>query len=165
MTTKEKNRGFTLPILEWITLVSCAVVALSLLYLVAARYWLNLPDGGMHTLALIAAMWLYMTGALLASRSREHLSIEILAHQLSSPRALAIHRLVVSILVLIIVAIFLYWTYRMFAWGSRFSATMPSFNIPIWVPQLAIGLNAVGSLCYAIRDVRESFLALIHGDR
>lgn len=149
--------------LEWIALAASVTVALALIWLVAARYWFDLPAAGLHTIALIGALWLYMTGALLASRKQEHLAVDILAHGLRSPKAQAIHRLVVSVISFIIIALFCYWTYRMFAWGSRFSATMPSLNIPIWVPQLAIGLNAVGSLGYAARDVAHAVNARRNG--
>jgi len=151
-------------VLDWLAIISSVVVAGALVYLVAARYWFNLPTTGLHTIALIAAMWLYMTGALIASRKNEHLSVAILAHRLQqSPRGQAWHRLVVAIVMCIIVAMFCYWTWRMFVWGARFSATMPSLNIPLWVPQLAIGVNAVGSLGYALRDVWRAACALLSG--
>lgn len=149
--------------LEGIALAASIMVAFALIWLVAARYWFDLPAAGLHTIALIAALWLYMTGALLASRKREHLAVDILAHSLRSPRAQALHRLVVAVVTFVIIALFCYWTYRMFAWGSRFSTTMPSLNIPIWVPQLAIALNAVGSLGYAARDVAQAFQAVRTG--
>ena len=150
-------------ILEWIAMAAGMTVAFALMWLVAARYWFDLPATGLHTIALIGALWLYMTGALLASRKREHLAVDILAHNLRIPKAQAVHRLVVSAITLIIITFFCYWTYRMFAWGSRFSTTMPSLDIPVWVPQLAIALNAVGSLGYAARDVVQAVNALRNG--
>ncbi|MFA5610865.1 MAG: TRAP transporter small permease subunit, partial [Alcaligenes sp.] len=117
-----------------------------------------------HTIVMVAAIWLYMTGALIASQSRQHLVVDYLSHRLKTPQARAIHRFIVSVLVLIIVVAFAYWTLRMFMWGSRFSATMAELSIPVWVPQSAIGLNAVGSLLYALRDVYQSLMALRQGD-
>jgi hypothetical protein len=40
---------------------------------------------------------------------------------------------------------------------------MAELGIPVWVPQAAIGLNAAGSLMYALRDVYQSLMALRHG--
>lgn len=147
-------------ILQAIAILSSVVVALALIYLVAARYWFNLPDTGLHTIALIAAVWMYMTGALLASGKDEHLTVDILVHNLKSPKVVAVHRLVVAVVTLFIIAMFCYWTWRMFVWGSKFSTTMPSLNIPIWVPQLAIALNAVGSLAFALRSVGRAIAGL-----
>jgi len=148
-------------VLDGLAVLSGLVVVASLVYLVAARYWFNLPTTGLHTIALIAAMWLYMLGALIASKKNQHLSVTILAHQTQAyPRWQLWHRLIVSIIVCVIVALFCYWTWRMFTWGARFSTTMPSLNIPVWVPQLAIAVNAVGSLGYALRDVWHAIQGL-----
>ena len=157
------RRGPALIALEWLTIASSIVVAAGLAYVVAARYYLNWPATGVHTIVMVAAIWLYMTGALIASQSRQHLVVDYLSHRLRTPRARDIHRFIVSILVLVIVGAFAYWTLRMFMWGSRFSTTMPELGIPIWVPQMAIGLNAAGSLLYALRDVYQSLMALRRG--
>lgn len=154
------KKGWVFVALEMIAIVSSVTVAIALLYLVVSRYWAVLPDGGMHTIALIAAMWLYMTGALLASYSGDHLSVDILSQQISQAKTKAWHQLLVSLITLFITALFLYWTYRMFSWGARFSTTMPASSIPIWVPQLAIGMNALGSFCFALRDVLQSIKTL-----
>src|SRR5690625_4844435 len=154
---------FTSRIFDWIAIFSGVVVAAALIYLVAARYWFNLTTTGLHTISLIAAMWLYMTGALIASKKGEHLTVEILAYRLHQPRWQKWHRFIVSLVMLVIIAMFCYWCWRMFVWGASFSTTMPSLNIPIWVPQLAIGLNAVGSFGYALRDFWRAALALRNG--
>lgn len=157
------RRGPALIALECLAIVSSIVVAAGLAYVVAARYYLNWPATGVHTIVMVAAIWLYMTGALIASQSRQHLVVDYLAHRLQTPRARAIHRFCVSVLVLMIVLAFAYWSLRMFMWGSRFSTTMPELGIPVWVPQAAIGLNAAGSLLYALRDVYQSLMALRRG--
>lgn len=149
--------------LEWLAVLTSALVALLLVYLVAARYYFNAwPTGGVHAMSLVAAMWLYMTGALIASQSRQHLVVDVLAVQIASPRLIALHRLLVSVITLIIICIFAYWVYRMFLWGSRFSTTLPGLDLPLWVPQAAIGLNAIGSVCYALRDVWHAAQMLRH---
>lgn len=147
--------------LEWLAVLTSALVALLLVYLVAARYYFNAwPTGGVHAMSLVAAMWLYMTGALIASQSRQHLVVDVLTVQMASPRLIAWHRLVVSIVTLVIICIFAYWVYRMFLWGARFSATLPGLDLPLWVPQAAIGLNAIGSVGYALRDVWQAVLSV-----
>lgn len=143
--------------LEWLCILTSVLVAVLLAYLVAVRYYFHdLPAAGVHSLSLLAAMWLYMTGALIASQSRQHLTVDILAQRLTSPRIQAWHRLLVSVITLLIICFFAYWTYRMFVWGSRFSTTMQGLSLPLWVPQAAIGLNAVGSIGYGLRDVWHS---------
>jgi len=146
-----------LKVLEWLAVLTSVLVALLLVYLVAVRYYFNsLPAGGVHALSLVAAMWLYMTGAVIASQSRQHLVVDVLALRIASVRLQAWHRLLVSIITFVIICIFAYWVYRMFLWGARFSATVPGLNMPLWVPQAAIGLNAIGSVCYGLRDVWQA---------
>ncbi len=139
--------------LEAIAIASSLIVLIALLYLVISRYWTVFPDSGMHTISLIAAMWLYMTGALLASYRREHLRVDFISYKLTNKTLKLCHQLLVSVITLFITILFLYWTYKMFSWGARFSTTMPGSNIPIWVPQLAIGMNAIGSVCFSLRDL------------
>ncbi|QXX78430.1 TRAP transporter small permease subunit [Alcaligenes faecalis] len=158
------KQGPALIALQWLAIVSSIVVAAGLAYVVAARYYLHWPATGVHTIVMVAAIWLYMTGALIASQSRQHLVVDYLSHRLKTPRARAIHRFCVTVLVLLIVVAFAYWTLRMFMWGSRFSTTMAELSIPVWVPQSAIGLNALGSLAYGLRDVYESWMALQRGE-
>lgn len=147
--------------LEWLAVLTSVLVALLLFYLVAARYYFNSwPTGGVHALSLVAAMWLYMTGALIASQSRQHLVVDALTIQIVSPRLIALHRVLVSVITFIIICIFAYWVYRMFLWGSRFSATLPGLDLPLWVPQAAIGLNAAGCVCYGLRDVWQAITQL-----
>lgn len=149
-------------LLEWVVLVSSVLVAGVLAYLVIARYVFNWPTTGLHTIVIISAMWLYMSGALLASRNRQHLVVDYLAVKIGNGRLKEGHELMVALIQFAIVLIFVYWTWRMFAWGSRYSTTMPELGIPIWIPQLAIAFNAIGSTCYALRDIRNATLKLIY---
>lgn len=155
------SQRFLTSLLENIVLVSSVLVAGVLAYLVIARYVFNWPTTGLHTIVLISAMWLYMSGALLASRRRQHLVVDYLAVKIGNGKLKYWHELAIALIQLCIVLIFVYWTWRMFAWGSRYSTTLPELGIPIWVPQLAIGFNAIGSTCYALRDVKNATLKLI----
>lgn len=147
----------SLKALEWLAVLTSVAVAVLLVYLVAVRYHFNnLPAGGVHAMSMVGAMWLYMTGALIASQSRQHLVVDIVASRIVSPRVQAWHRLLVSCITFVIICIFAYWVYRMFLWGSRFSTTLPGLDLPLWVPQAAIGLNAVGCVCYGLRDVGQA---------
>lgn len=115
---------------------------------------------GMHTIALISAIWLYMSGALIASRNKQHLVIDYVSQNIKSKRNKAIHYLVISIIQLVITFIFAYWSWRMLSWGMRFTSKYPDFDIPIWVAQSAIALNAVGCIFYTLRDIFQSYMEI-----
>jgi TRAP-type C4-dicarboxylate transport system permease small subunit len=73
-------------VLDAIVVAASLAVAGVLLFLVAARYLFGWSVVGMHELALLAAMWLYMTGALIASRRREHLAVDFVPGLIHAPR-------------------------------------------------------------------------------
>ena len=77
--------------LDLVAIAASVAVAGLMLFLVVARYVLGLSIVGLHELILASALLLYMTGALIASRRREHLTVDWLAGRLVAPRARALH--------------------------------------------------------------------------
>lgn len=146
------DRGFA-ALLEAVALLTSAAVTLLLLLLVVSRYLFNLSIGGLHELSLVAAMWLYMMGALIASRRREHIAIDYLAEKLTAPRARALHRLFIAAVTCFVAGCFVWWTWRMFAWGLQRPQTTPDLGIPLWLPQAAVAIASVGTVAYALCDL------------
>ena len=137
--------------LEAIAILSYGFVVAALLFLVVARYLLGLSTIGLHELVLLFALQLYMAGSLLASRRREHLTVDWLQQQ-QTGRSLAANRLLIAAVTIVVTAIFCLWAYRMLAWGVQRPQTTPALGIPLWIPQAAIMVAAVGSFAYAVRD-------------
>jgi len=130
---------------------SVAVVGL-MFFLVVARYVLGLSVVGLHELIMLAAVALYMTGAVIASRRREHLTVDWIAASITDPRKKAAHDLLIALLTVLITCFFIVWSYHMFTWGIKRPQTTPAYQIPLWIPQFAIGAAAVGCFAYALRD-------------
>lgn len=149
--------------LNGVVIVASAAVAGLLLYLIAARYLFGWPTVGLHEMTLIAAMWLYMVGALIASRKSEHLVVDLLPLMLKDPRKVAVQRLVVAVLTAVITGFFLFWTYSMFEWAFRRPQTMPALGLPLWVSQASMGVAALGCAAYALRDVVTAACAVFRG--
>lgn len=139
-------------VLNAIAVISSLVVTALMFFLVVARYVLGLSVVGLHELIMLAAVTLYMGGAAIASRKRDHLTVDWLASTISDPRRKAMHDLLIATLTVIITIFFLVWSYWMFSWGLKRPQWTPAYQIPLWVPQLAIGLAAVGCFAYALRD-------------
>lgn len=137
-------------------IIASGAVAGLMAFLVLARYVLGMPVVGLHELIMLAAVALYMTGAVIASRKREHLTVEWIADTINSPRRKAAHEALVAALTVIITIFFMVWAYRMFAWGLQKPQVTPAYQIPLWVPQLAIGVAAVGCFSYALRDLVDA---------
>lgn len=143
-------------ILDALAIASSLAVTGFMAFLVVARYLLGLPVVGLHELIMLAAVALYMTGAVIASRKREHLTVDWFAGRIDHPRKKAAHDLLLAILTIIITSFFMVWAYWMFSWGLKRPQVTPAYQIPLWVPQLAIGLAAVGCFCYGLRDVIDA---------
>nr|WP_309504002.1 TRAP transporter small permease subunit [uncultured Roseovarius sp.] len=147
-------------LLDFVAVVSSLVVAGLMVFLVIARYVLGLSVVGLHELIMLAAVALYMTGAVIASRKRDHLTVDWIAGNITDPRRKAAHDLLIATLTIIITIFFIVWAYWMFSWGLKRPQTTPAYQIPLWVPQMAIGLAAVGCFCYAVRDFIVALLKL-----
>lgn len=147
-------------VLRAIVMTTSAVVTLALVALVISRFFFNHSVLGMHEASLLAAMWLYMTGAVLASRRNEHLVVDFLATSIHSPRAKAIHGFVIALLTLIIAGFFAYWVWKMLAWGMKRPQTVPVLNVSLVWAQAPLALAAVCAMIYALRDIARAALQL-----
>ncbi len=146
--------------LDVLALATTTLVVALMLFLVVARYLLGLSVVGLHELILMFALQLYMVGALMASRRRDHLTVEFVAQSLRTPAARAWHGVVVSLLTCVACGFFLVWAYKMIAWGIEMPQTTPAYDIPLWVPQVAIMVAAAGCFAYALRDLIQHVAAL-----
>jgi TRAP-type C4-dicarboxylate transport system permease small subunit len=131
-----------------------------LLALVFVRFFYggNFLSG--HELSLLAAIFLYMCGAVIASRKQGHLTVDFVAQSLKTDRAKAVHATIIAALTLVICVFFLVWSYRMFAWGYQRPQTTPILRLPLWIPQLSILIGAVGCFAYALRDLLAAVFSL-----
>ena len=148
--------------LRAIVLVTSAIVTLALVALVIGRFFFGYSVVGMHEASLLAAIWLYMAGAVLASRRNEHLVVDFLTTSLASPRAKALHGLVVAILTLIIAGFFAHWVWKMLAWGMKRPQTIPVLDLPLVWAQAPLALAAICAMVYALRDIAGAALQLTH---
>ncbi|WP_306152443.1 TRAP transporter small permease [Roseovarius sp. MMSF_3281] len=138
---------------------SIAVTGL-MFFLVIARYLLGLSVVGLHELITLAAVALYMTGAVIASRKREHLTVDWIAGSITDPRKKAVHDLLIAVLTIVVTCFFIVWSYYMFTWGMKRPQSTPAYQIPLWLPQLAIGIAAIGCFSYALRDAIDALFRL-----
>lgn len=146
--------------LEAVAVTASLLMVGLLLVLVFVRFFYggNFLSG--HELSLLAAIFLYMCGGVIASRNRGHLTVDFLAQTLKSDRAKAVHAVILSGLTLVICIFFLLWSYRMFAWGYERPQTTPILRIPLWMPQLSILIGSAGCFAYALRDLLAALFSL-----
>lgn len=146
-------------VLRGVVFLASVIITLCLTGLVVCRYIFGISLVAAHEASLFAAMWLYMCGAVLASRRNEHLVVDILASNLNG-RAKLLHQLVISVLTVIISSFFILWVWKMLSWGLKRPQIIPGLELPLWAAQAPIALAAVAGLLYGLRDITRTAIAL-----
>jgi TRAP-type C4-dicarboxylate transport system permease small subunit len=154
-------------LLDAAALVSSLLVVGLMIFLVVARYVFGWSIVGLLELIMMFGMWLYMLGALIASRRGEHLVVDFVAQKITSERVRSAHKCLVACVTLAASAFFTVLSWRMLKWGFAHPQTTPGLSIPLWIPQSAILLAAVGCSVYAVRDIVLAVrnLARLGGER
>lgn len=147
-------------LVESVVIICSLSILCLMLFLVISRYIFGWSVVGVLELVMIFGIWLYMFGALAASRKNDHLVVDLLPLSLKSETSKAIHGAIVAVITAIICIFFMYWSYKMIMWGMRRPQVTPGLSIPLWVPQSAILVASVGSFIYSARDVVKNIKAL-----
>jgi len=140
-------------VLEAAAFVASVLVVGLMLFLVLARYVFGWSIVGLLELIMVFGMWLYMLGALIASRRNEHLVVDFIELQITDRRIQLLHKALISLITFLICIFFVVLAWRMLAWGMRRPQSTPGMGIPLWLPQASIMLAAVGCTCYSLRDL------------
>lgn len=128
-------------------------VALMLAFGIFSRAVLGKPVFGLEELTLMAVMWFYMLGAVLASRERSHLSADFVHVMTSNPKIHRAASLLATVISLGVAAMFVTWAWDLLAFGLKRGQTTPVFGIPQWVSQASLFVAAVAFVIYLIRDL------------
>ena len=123
-------------VLNAIVIFSNLAIMALILFLVIARVF-GWSVIGILELATISAMWLYMAGAIVAARNREHLVVDFLTQKLT-PNLRVIHDLAISVILAGIGFFFVFLAIEMLEFSSRRPQTTPALSLPLLLPQSAI---------------------------
>ncbi|QTP57470.1 TRAP transporter small permease [Billgrantia antri] len=116
------------------------------------RALLGIQVFGLEELVLMAAMWLYMLGAALASRERTHLSADFFQAFSDNEVLHSTMNLVATTLSLLLAVFFVRWSYSIFSWGFEKGQVTPVFGIPQYFSQASLLVASVFLLLYVLRD-------------
>ncbi|UWQ79710.1 TRAP transporter small permease [Leisingera sp. S132] len=151
-------------LLNAIIIIANLAITLLILFLVLARFVLGWSVVGVLELATMSAIWLYMCGAVVAARNKEHLVVDFLSLSLTSPRARHWHNLAVSLVMVVLSLFFVSLAADMVAWSMKRPQTTPALSLPLLIPQSAVVLASILCAVYALRDLATAFLAVSRGD-
>ncbi|MCB1917686.1 MAG: TRAP transporter small permease [Rhodocyclaceae bacterium] len=148
-------------LLDAAALVSSLLVVGLMLFLVLGRYLFGWSIVGLLEVIMMFGMWLYMLGALIASRRREHLVVDFFEQKVGDEFLRSLLKLVVGLVTAGATLFFAMLAWRMLNWGLDHPQTTPGIGIPLWIPQSAILVAAIGCAGYALRDVVEVLHKLV----
>ena len=141
-------------------ILASVVLIVLVTFLVLDRMAIGTSWMGIHELALMAAMWLYMIGAIVALRNREHITVDYLASKITNPRWASALALTNALIVLVITIFFARLALDMLNWTTARPQRTPALGLPqIWA-QSAIIVAAGFAVIYALRDLVVAILGI-----
>lgn len=161
----KKLDAWLISLLNTIVIITSLAITGLILFLVLARYVLGWSVVGVLELATLSAIWLYMSGAIVAARNHEHLVVDFLALSLKSEKQKTLHTFAVSVIMIVLSVFFLTLANDMVAWSMKRPQTTAALSIPLIIPQSAVVMAAIFCAVYATRDAIVAALNLFGTNR
>lgn len=143
------------------------IVALGQFVQVITRYVLQVPVMGLEESLLYPTIWLYVLGAVNASRENTHIRANVLEIFLKRPRAHALLAVIGELLSLVIGLWLLTWVWDFTRYSWRVWRESPTLYIPTFYADVAllVGmlLMMLWSLLHLVRHLRELAAGTYHG--
>lgn len=128
-------------------------VAFLLVVGIVARSVMGSPVFGLEEIMLLAIMWFYMLGAVLASRENSHLRADFVEVMTENPGVRRLAAIVATIISIFASLAFCYWATDFLTFSMSRGQTTPVFAIPFWVSQVSLLIAAILMTAYLIRDL------------
>lgn len=135
-------------------------VALSFVVGITARSFLGIPLFGVEELVLIAVIWFYMLGAILASKNSAHLRADFIPVVVKNEKVILAFRIIATVISILMAGLFVLWSNELFQWALQRSQTTPVFSIPIYVSQVSLLTAALFMTLYLVRDLINDIRAI-----
>lgn len=140
------------PVLKVAVLVLGLFVAFTIVIGVVARSVFDVSLFGSEELILVAAIWLYMLGATLASRERSHLGGDFVQMFIENRKLSRAVKVVAAFVSLAMAFFFLICAFIFVSWSIDLSPVTPVFGMPRYIAQSSLLVASVLMFSYAIKD-------------
>ncbi len=125
-------------------------VALGQFVQVITRYVLEIPVMGLEESLLFPTMWLYMLGAVNASRENTHIRANVLEIFLSTEKAHTILAIIGEICSLVIGCWLTYWAWDFIKYSHRVWKESPTLYIPTFYLDVSLLLGLIAMMLYTL---------------
>lgn len=139
------------------------VVALGQFVQVITRYVLQIPVMGLEETMLYPTLWLYMLGAVNASRENTHIRANVLEIFLTTERQHTVLAIIGEVISLIVGLWLLSWAwdYTQYAW--RVWRESPTLYIPTFYSDVALVIGLLLMMIYTAWHLLRHVRSLSHG--
>lgn len=149
----EKLDRLLMHLAGWLIILASLSLIILVAFLVLDRLAIGTSWMGIHELALMAAMWLYMIGAIVALRNREHIAVDYLAGKITNPRGSAFLTFTNALIVLGVTIFFANLALDLLTWTMTRPQRTPALGLSQFWAQSAIIVAAGFAVIYALRDL------------
>ena len=140
------------------------LVALGQFVQVVTRYVLQVPVMGLEETMLFPTLWLYILGAVNASRENTHIRANVLEIFLKTPRQHTILAIVGEIASLIVGLWLIWWAWDFTKYSLRVWRESPTLYIPTFYADVALLVGLVLMMVYTALHLARHVRALREGD-
>ena len=127
---------------------------------VITRYVLEIPVLGLEESLLYPTLWLYMLGAVNASRENTHIRANVLEIFLKTKRQVAVLAIVGEVLSLVIGCWLTYWAWDFTKYSLRVWKESPTLYIPTFYVDVALFVGMVLMMLYTACHLWNSVRSL-----
>lgn len=142
-----------------ILIISGVLILLGLFTTVLLRYIFQTDLFGLEELIIVPAIWMYFMGASYATYNKSHITADISDTFVKRKKSKLLLRLINSIITLVIVLIYSYWSLGALIWSYQSGSSSNVWNLPQFVPQSAILVGFLLMVIYVstdlAKDIRE----------
>lgn len=143
-----------------VIIIASLFIAFTLTIGIVCRSILHVPVFGLEELILLSVMWLYMLGAVLASRERTHLSADFFQTFCKNELVVKWVHLLANVISLAMAILFISWAYSLASWGFEKGQVTPVFGIPMYLSQGSLFVASLLLTFYLIRDLLKDIREL-----
>lgn len=140
------------------------IVALGQFVQVITRYILQIPVMGLEETIMYPTLWLYMLGAVNASRENTHIRANVLEIFLKTERQHTILAIIGEIVSFGIAVWLLLWTWEYTAYAWRVWRESPTLYIPTFYSDIALLVGMVLMIFYIVWHLVGHVRSLSAGD-
>ena len=126
------------------------LVALGQFVQVITRYVLEIPVMGLEESLLYPTMWLYMLGAVNASRENTHIRANVLEIFLSTEKAHTVLAILGEICSFVIGCWLTYWAWDFVKYSHRVWKESPTLYIPTFYIDVSLLLGLIAMMLYTL---------------